>query len=250
MEVQRNQEKKLPPTLQKLSRSAVCETLMAGNFEGTANLLPTTVKNAVGQPPVCDLEKIMGRGKLVAYIEFELVKLSTLISVGGNLNNAQVQFIATQLIELFPSESLADFKICFQRGAIGQFGEIYRMDGIVVRKWMEQYLEEKYTIVEEELKKSPDSMYRPEDVKTHDERHSEHLQKWLDSVKGVGNKIPGMSDADVRRFGKEQPERKSYTAGYKYFTVGEHQVYATTQEHAEELYAIMVKNQLIKSEKV
>lgn len=232
--------------MQKLSQSAVCETLMADNYEGTSNLLPTTVKNAIGQPPICDMEKVIGRGKLVAFIEFELVRLSTLISVGGNLNNAQVQFIATQLIELFPGESLADFKICFQRGAIGQYGEIFRMDGIVIRKWMEQYLEEKYTIVEEELKKSPDSMYKPQEVKTHDERHSEHIAAWLKAVGDTGHKVPGMTDDEIEKNGKKDPPKRSaYTAGYTYFKVMDVEIFASTQEHAEELHALMVKNKTL-----
>lgn len=225
-------------------------TLLAGNYEGTSNQLPSTVRNAIGQPPVCDLEKIVGRGKLVAFVEFELVKLATLISVSGNMNNHQVEFIATQLIELFPGESLADFKICFQRGAIGQYGEIFRMDGIVIRKWMEQYLEEKYALVEEELKRSPDnSIYQPADVKTHDERHSEWLAKWLKKVGGVGNKIPAMTDEEIKDNGKKEPPKKSaHTAGWAYFKVGEHQIYAGSQEQAEEQYSIMVKNKMIKPE--
>jgi hypothetical protein len=219
---------------------------MANRYDETSQLLPTTVKNAIGQPPICDLEKVTGRGKLVAFIEFELVKLSKLISVGGNLNDAQVQFISTQLIELFPGESLADFKICFQRGAIGQYGEIFRMDGIVIRKWMEQYLDEKYTIVEEEMKKSPDSsMYKPQEVKTHDEKHSEHLANWLKSVGGTGHKVPGMTDEDTRKYGQEKPVRETITSGYKYFEVRGVQIYAITQEHAEELAAIMIKNKLL-----
>lgn len=231
--------------MQKLSQSAVCETLMADKYDETSQLLPTTVKNAIGQPPICDMEKVTGRGKLVAFIEFELVKLSKLVSVGGNLNNAQVQFIATQLIELFPGESLADFKICFERGCMGQYGEIFRMDGIVIRKWMEQYLEEKYTIIEEELKKSPDSMYKPSDVKNHDERHSDWLDKWQKEVGGVGQKVPGMSDQDTRKYGQEKPVRSTITSGYKYFPVGDVQIYAITEEHAKELHALMIKNKLL-----
>lgn len=127
--------------------------LTSNNLPGVANYLPSTVKNAIGQPPICDLERVVGRTQIARYVEFELVKLTQLVSVGGNLNDPQVQFIASQLVEIFPNESLADFKICFQRGCMGQYGEIYRMDGIVLRQWMEKYLEEKYAIVEEDWRK-------------------------------------------------------------------------------------------------
>lgn len=208
-------------------------------------MMPSTVKNAVGQPPICDLIRITGRAVIVRYIEFELLKLTELISVGGNLNNTQIEFISTQLVEMFPNESIADFKLCFQRGCIGQYGEIFRMDGIVIRQWMEKYLDEKYQVIEEELKKSPDKMYQPSEVKTHDERHSEWLDKWQKEVGGVGNKVPSMTDQDMRRFGQEKPERNSLTAGYKYFDVNGKGIYATSQEHAEELAGIMAKNKIL-----
>ncbi len=208
--------------------------------------MPSTVKQAIGQPPICDLVKVTGKASIVLYIQFELIQLSQLISVSGNLTNSQIEFIAVQLVDYFPGESIADFKICFQRGAIGQYGEIFRMDGIVIRKWMEQYLDEKYTIVEEELKKSPDSsMYKPQEVKTHDEKHSEHLANWLKVVGGTGHKVPGMTDEDTRRYGQEKPVRETITSGYKYFDVRGVQIYAITQEHAEELATIMLKNKLL-----
>jgi hypothetical protein len=219
--------------------------MRTANFKSVSEYLPSTVKQAIGQPPICDMIKVTGKASIVLYIQFELIQLSQLISVNGNLTNAQIEFIAVQLVDYFPGESIADFKICFQRGAIGQYGEIFRMDGIVIRKWMEQYLEEKYTIVEEELKKSPDSMYKQSEVKTHDERHSDWLDKWQKEVGGVGQKVPGISDQDTRKYGQEKPVRNTITSGYKYFPVGDVQVYAITEEHAKELYALMQKNKLI-----
>lgn len=217
-----------------------------GDYTEVARLLPSKISLAIKEPPICDVVKVVPKGRLVIFLQAELVKLTERISVGNSINAAQLEFISTQLIEYFPGESLADFKICFERGCMGQYGEIFRMDGIVIRKWMEQYLDEKYTIVEEELKKSPDSsMYKPQEVKTHDEKHSEHLANWLKAVGGTGHKVPGMTDDDVRKYGQEKPVRSTITSGYKYFQVGDVQVYAITQEHAEELHALMIKNKLL-----
>lgn len=222
--------------------------MVAGDYAAAAKLLPTKISQAINEPPISDLMKITGKGKVVIFIKLELAKLADRVSVGNNLNSTQVEFIATQLVDYFPNESLADFKICFERGSMGQYGEIFRMDGIVVRKWMEQYLEEKYTIVEEELKKTPDNMYRPGEVKTQDERHIEWLAKWQKEVGGIGNKIPGMTDEEIKANGKQQPPKKSaHTAGWAYFTVEGYKIYAGSQEQAEEQYAIMVKNKMIKT---
>lgn len=219
--------------------------MAAGDYATAARLMPSKISEAIKQPSLSDLLKIVGKGKIVIFLKLELAKLSDRISVGNNLNGAQLEFISTQLVDYFPGESLADFKICFERGCMGQYGEIYRMDGIVIRKWMEQYLDEKYTIVEEELKKSPESMYRPEEVKTQDERHTDWLNKWQSAIGGVGNKVPGMSDEEIKRNGQKEPPKKSAaTSGYAYFKVGEHQIYAGSQEQAEEQYKIMVKNRM------
>jgi hypothetical protein len=176
--------------------------LSSNNLAGVASILPSTLKNVVGQPPICDLEKVVGRNQIVRYIEFELVKMSALVSVGGNLNDAQVQFIANQLVEMFPNESLADFKLCFQRGCIGQYGEIYRMDGIVLRKWMEQYLEEKYTVVEDHLMKEKEQFnktYTPEEGK-------DWFKVWKESVDKLPNKIvPELTEEEIKREGKARP---------------------------------------------
>ena len=230
--------KKLPPTLQRLSQSELCATLKAGNFKGTSELLPTTVKNAVGQPPICEVEKVTGRGPIVRFVEFELIRLTQLVSVGGNLNNAQVEFISTQLVEMFPNESLADFKLCFERGCIGQYGEIYRMDGIVLRGWMEKYLDEKYQVVEAETKAEQNELNTEADYSG---PGYEKFKQWAKELHDGVKKVPGIADRDVRKFGQEKPVRSTITSGYKYFDVRGVKIYAITQEHAEELAERMLK---------
>lgn len=214
--------------------------LRSENFKGVSESLPSTIKNTIGQPPICDIEKVSGRSVIVRYVEFELIKLVALVSVGNNLNNEQIQFIATQLVELFSKESLADFKLCFQRGCIGQYGEIFRMDGIVLRQWMEKYLDEKYQHVEEALMKEKDKPYYLPDQPDEGPGYKA-FKEWAKTLR-EGTKMPGMTEADIRKYGQEKPANKdAATAGYKYFTVHNVQVMALTQEHAEELVQKMIK---------
>lgn len=181
--------------------------LSSNNLPGVANFLPSTIKNAIGQPPICDLEKVVGRNQIVRYVEFELVKMTQLVSVGGNLNDHQVQFIATQLVEMFPNESLADFKICFQRGCIGQYGEIYRMDGIVIRKWMEQYLYEKYEVVEENLKTEKE--YFKKQINPLEGR--DWYKVWLDTINAnPTKKVHELTEEQIKREGKIKPAIEPY----------------------------------------
>lgn len=194
--------------MQKLSRSELGKMLSTGNFSGIANYLPSKIENALDQPPISELERAIGKTAIVRYIEFELVTLSTLVSVGGNLNNSQIQFIAVQLVDFFPNESLADFKICMQRGAIGQYGEIYRMDGIVLRKWMEQYLSEKYDALERKLMREKDIVHQRQEM-TSDDIAGKYINQMLENLKPT-QKVKGITDQEIRQEGQEKPKRMPY----------------------------------------
>ena len=220
-----------------------------GKYKEVANLLPKTIQGAVNEPPISEVMKVVGKGKIVVFLKAELVLLSSRISVSGNITSEQLEFISTQLVEFFPNESLADFKLCFERGCMGQYGEIFRMDGIVLRKWMEQYLDEKYQVVETNLVNERDTLYRkPEPKKEEDQNRDEKAKDWLriwreevDKVAGV--KVPSMTRDDVLKWGQSDPPKKeSVTSGYKYFQVKNVQVLALTQEHAEELVQKMIKS--------
>lgn len=218
----------------------MCVSLAKGDFKAVSNLLPTKISQATKEPPMSDLIKIVGHGKIVLFVKSELIKMSERINVSGNLSVEQLEFIATQLVELFPNESLADFKLCFERGCIGQYGEIFRMDGIVLRKWMERYLDEKYALIEDELAKEKSGEYHERKASNEDGPGRKEFDEWANKMR-EGFKPPSMTDADYRKYGQEKPYVNSKTAGYKYFTVRNIQVYALTQEHAEELVELMIK---------
>lgn len=213
--------------------------------------MPSKITEAINEPPLCDMIQVIGKGKIVIFLKLELTKLAERIAVGNNITPTQMEFIATQLVEFFPNETLADFKICFERGCMGQYGDIFRMDGIVIRKWMEKYLEEKYIVLEDKLNKEKDEMYKPASKeKGYDpDKH----QKWLDKLKEVcspGQKVPDVSRDEILRNGQQDPpKRQGLTLGYKYFDVRGVQIYAVTQEHAEELAEKLVRQGILEEVK-
>lgn len=188
--------------------------MQTNNLKEVSRLLPSTIPQAINQPPIIEWIKVVGRKKISNYLEFELIKLSTLVSVGGSFNNSQVEFLSDQLIELFPNESLADFKICFSRGAMGQYGNIFRMDGIIIRGWMEKYLDEKYQALEDKLMKEKEtSMYTiPEAPPVDQPNQTDWYQKWLDAVGDASGtkKVRQLTDEEIEAEGQAEPKRKPY----------------------------------------
>lgn len=165
--------------------------------------------------------KAIGVEPVKRQIEFELVKLADLMSVGGNLNDAQVTFIAEQFIELYPSESIADFKICFNRGAIGAYGQIQRMDGITLRAWMEKYLEEKYIVMEDILMREKENMYKRVELNEDEKRHLIDVDALLNEYKASLKKfevksIRPMSEDEIKAEGQDDPDAayKAYRENY------------------------------------
>jgi hypothetical protein len=142
-------------------------------------------------------------------IQFELIKLAELMSVGGNLNTAQVNFISEQLIEMYPTESIADFKICFQRGAMGKYGDIQRMDGLTIGEWMKQYLKEKYEILEDQLMKEKEEYYKPVVPENLDRDWLTEWQKAIDESQGFKPMAP-LSEEEIKAEGQAEPKKKVY----------------------------------------
>lgn len=161
-------------------------------------------------PLVRDAEREVGREQLRRYIEYELVKISQLVSVGGNLNDAQVQFISDQLVTRYPNESIADFKLCFERGITFRYGRIFRLDPTVIFEWMGLYLNEKYQVVEEKLMKEKDEYYRiTVDPKLTEDVADKYITQMLAALK-PDKVVSGITEEEIRQEGQQRPKRKPY----------------------------------------
>lgn len=151
-----------------------------------------------------------GEKTVCAFVEFELIKLAERINVGGNLTDGQIQFIASQLVGMYPNETIADFKICFEGLAMGKYvkqDKVFKLDGTEVGYAMRAYLDDKYQVLESELMKEKDNIYKPVVVEADPDTH----QRWLDKLKEVtkpmdNRKIPPITDEDIKKEGKDQPK--------------------------------------------
>lgn len=168
------------------------------------------------------------------FIEFELIKLAERINVSGNLTDGQVEFIASQLIKMYPTETLADFKICFESIAMGKYikqDKVFKLDGTEIGYAMAQYLDEKYLVSEEELMKEKDNQYAniksPEPPRTTFSRVNDYpwvnapvknkeartllfQQQFYAMSRMKGRFVPKISDKEIRDEGKIKPKRQSH----------------------------------------
>lgn len=158
-------------SLQLISRKPMVQLLEQGNLRAAMNLLPSTIEQATKGTPIQMIEKVVGEMKIEAFIAFELTLLASMVNVDERLNlqSHQIPVIAQELIREFRAESLADFHVCFKRGAMGFYDEkLLRLDGAVITQWMRKYLEEKYVIIENRLRnEKDDSIYT---VRKHDKQ--------------------------------------------------------------------------------
>lgn len=207
--------------LQRISQSDTVQALSDGRNDVVSKLLPTTIERAISEPKLFEMALATNEASVIRQIEYELILLASLMSVGGNLNKAQIPFIARQLVEMYPKESLADIKICFQRGAMGSYGEIQRMDGITIGLWMTEYLKEKYEVLEDAMMREKDEIYSrvqhskplleadPIDV-------DKLLNEYKDQILGAPTrKIPPLSEQEIKEEGQIRPKVKRYQADPK-----------------------------------
>jgi hypothetical protein len=230
--------------------------LQAARYDEASKAMPRTMQEIVSgdHPPVSLLARSgVPLSQMQAQIEFELVKILPLVSVGGSLNSTQVEFVAGALLEAYPNETLADFKIAFQRGCIGQYGDIYRLDGIVIRGWVDKYLDEKYQLIEAETLKNKakregtraQPYVLPKDAPGISDVGAQALadmQKIVDAT-AKQSKIPSMTDADIRKNGQATPPKKeALTAGWATYQVGNYKIQAADRKHAKKLIRMNIKN--------
>lgn len=213
---------------------------MQNRFEEIENSTGLNVKDILDKPPIAMLRRLDGMDlKLEAFLAAQIHNLVKMVNINAHLSIQpyQIPIIAAQLLENYPVESLEDFVLCFKRGAAGFYGTIYKLDASVLCEWMKAYLDEKYTHVE--VKVEQEKQIKTEESKINYELFKERVEK--DFIQP--QKISNAKDNEYQRMKLENP--------YKYYPVEGVEIYATSQQHAEQLVELMIqKGELIREEKV
>lgn len=187
------------------------------------------VSQILDRPPITMLSRIEGnQEKMEIFLALEISKLKESINVDARLNlqDHQIPEVAQQILELYRLETLEDFVLCFKRAAIGQYGSIFRLDGPTIHEWIRKYLDEKYQFVEAAVKEEQINTDKSNDV-----NYEEFKKRAAEFVQPKKQNNAAENEYQKRRL--ENP--------YAYYKVKNVEVYATSQEHAEELVRKMIE---------
>lgn len=156
------------------------------------------------------LAQVVPPRNIEAFLAIELTKLQSLINVDERLNlqEHQIPVISQHLLTNFKNENLADFTICFRNGAMGKYGQIFRLDGAVICDWMNKYLEEKYQVIENNLMKEKENPYENY-AHLHKGSTIDWFEKWKESI-GFTEKSPDnktVNELERFKLGYKPPTR-------------------------------------------
>jgi hypothetical protein len=210
------------------------DLLKQKNFEALSNSMPIAVAKAVEVGVPMRLVERVAKDEMIAFIEFELIKLSTMVNVDARLNlqRHQVPLIAESLYEDFKNESMEDIAVCFKRGAMGKYADekgIFRIDGAVISQWMSRYLVEKYELFEANLTKAKQ--------KEAEVRRESNGKSMIDLYKAIVGDTPpddpsNAPENSFQRWKVDNPRQK--------FNIRGLEIWAVSKEEAEKLVQRMI----------
>jgi hypothetical protein len=186
-------------------------------------------KDLIDRPPISMLAKLEDMpSQIEKFLAAQILQLAGTVNINPQLNiqKYQIPVIAQHLIENYPVESLEDFVLCFKRGGAGFYGSIYRLDAAVLCEWMAMYLDEKYQALESKVK---------EEQAKHTEENQVNYEKFKERVGDL------LKQEKVTNEKQNEYQRQKLATPYKYYDVRGLQIYARSQEHAEELVQKLIQ---------
>jgi hypothetical protein len=228
--------------VEKLSQNDIVQTLAVKKFDKVSETLPKKIQGTFELPKIREMVLATSEKNVCGFLEFELIKLAERVNVSGNLTDGQIEFIASQLVGMYPNETIADFKICFEKGSSGAYGKIFKLDGVEVGNWMKAYLDEKYQVMEAELMKEKDDQYKRVSTNT------DWLKLWAEAVAKTDTEgrvktqsrnitflqhLRSITPKEIHEEGQVEPKEKPYKG---YLTIAEQQARRMLTKAASEFY--------------
>lgn len=227
-----------------MSQEPTVMMLQSNNFQELEDSVPARIEDILDRPIIAMICKAIGYRKLEAFLSIQLTKLASRINIDPRLSlqTHQLNFIAHELILNYPTESLEDFVLCFKRGSMGFYGQIFRIDYAVLNDWMVKYLQEKYALIEAEIKSQKGDEEKKVDYEA-TQQLWEARKKLIDQRK-IQEITEKQSEANYQLYKLNQQKvdetvmnyyKDSNTEVYSFMIEG-FRVHARTQQEANEIF--------------
>lgn len=128
-------------------------------------------------PSVATIKKELGLTLARAITVIMITDVCLFFNTGQNMNQDQIADLADILMEEHYWLKIDDFKLCFNNGKKGRYGEVFRIDGGVLLSWIEKYIKDRLNDADESSYVQHNSTQ--DDIRHPDfESHLNKLKKW------------------------------------------------------------------------
>jgi len=90
-------------------------------------------------PSIARLNNYFGQDFTIDYISAGLISLNNFINVGQKLNSEQIREIAVMIYEDYKLFTVADFQFVIRKAKKGHYGDVFRLDGMLILSWMNKH---------------------------------------------------------------------------------------------------------------
>ena len=177
---------------------------MANIEKSTSEVFLTTyVNSSVKKIEDCLNKKSIARLKresnlvsVIAFLRIIIGKTANYFNVSGNMNQDQVIETANDILNLYYFLSIEDFKLCFEKGRQLRYGQVFRMDGSIILGWLDQYVEERSEVAEQDnLNKHNEALSETDNKEIADKDfYDKFTDKNPEKPKEVNNELQKVSD--------------------------------------------------------
>ena len=139
-----------------------------------------TIEKCVSAPLL--INQKASEKELIKSIFLIVKRFNDLVNVGKKLNEDQMIALAADLFERFGSESLEDIMLFFKMARNGEFGDLYRLDSIVILSWVDKYLDKKMEAFHENRINEENKRIRAENDAVKNHEYSEKSKEKLEEL--------------------------------------------------------------------
>lgn len=101
-------------------------------------------------PSLAVVKKVEGKVFTRAIMVLIISDVCLFYNTGQNMSQSQIAELSDFIIEDYYYLKIDDFKLCFNNGKKGVYGDVYRVDGGVLLSWIERYRKERNRAAEED----------------------------------------------------------------------------------------------------